>query len=58
MGAKYSVGGKKLRFKDYTRDLLKRVNIPLMQIESLALDRSASQVTSATVSQIHQINQD
>ncbi len=59
MGAKYSVGGKKLRFKDYTRDLLKRVNIPLMQLESLELDRSASQVTSATaVSQIHQINQD
>ncbi len=59
MGAKRSAGGQKQCFKDYTMDLLKRANIPLMQLESLALDRSAWQVNSATaVSQIHQTNQD
>ncbi len=59
MGAKCSAGGQNRRFKDYTRDLLKRANIPLTQIESLALNRSAWQVTCAiAVSQIHQINQD
>ncbi len=59
IGAKRSAGGQKWCFKDYTRDLLKRANIPLMQLESLALDRSAWQVTCATVvSQIHQTNQD
>ncbi len=59
MGAKRSAGGQNRRFKDYTRDLLKRANIPLTQIESLALNRSAWQVTCAiAVSQIHQINQD
>ncbi len=59
MGAKRSAGGQKRRFKDYIRDLLKRANIPLTQLESLAFDRSAWQVTCATaVSQIHQINQD
>ncbi len=41
MGAKRSAGGQKQHFKDYTRDLLKRANIPLTQLESLALDRSA-----------------
>ncbi len=49
----------KQHFKDYTRDLLMRANIPLIQLESLALDRLAWQVTCATpVSQIHQTNQD
>ncbi|KAK0145961.1 hypothetical protein N1851_015110 [Merluccius polli] len=56
MGAKRSAGGQKRRFKDYTRDLLKRANIPLT---NLALNRSAWQVTCASVvSQIHQTNQD
>ncbi len=59
MGAKHSAGGQKRRFKDYTRELLKRANIPVTYLESLALDRSVWQVTCATaVSQIHQINQD
>ncbi len=59
IGAKRSAGGLNQHFKDYTRDLLKRANIPLTQLESLALDRSAWQVTCATaVSQIHQTNQD
>ncbi|KAL1255534.1 hypothetical protein QQF64_013595 [Cirrhinus molitorella] len=58
MGAKRSAGGQKWRFKDYTRDLLKRANIPITQLESLALDRSVWKVTCATaVSQIHQANQ-
>ncbi len=42
------ISGQKQHFKDYTRDLLKRANIPLTQLESLALDRSAWQVTCAT----------
>lgn len=59
VGAKRSAGGQKRRFKDYTRDLLKRANIPLTKLESLALDRSAWQATcAAAVSQIHQTNQD
>ncbi len=59
IGAKRSAGGLNQHFKDYTRDLLKRANIPLTQLESLALDRSAWQFTCATaVSQIHQTNQD
>ncbi len=59
IGTKRSAGGLNQHFKDYTRDLLKRANIPLTQLESLALDRSAWQVTCATaVSQIHQTNQD
>ena len=59
MGARRSAGGQKRRFKDYTRDLLKRANIPLTQLETLALNRSAWQVNCATaVSQIHQTNQD
>ncbi|KAK0152199.1 hypothetical protein N1851_006431 [Merluccius polli] len=59
MGTKRSAGGQKRHFKDYTRDILKGANIPLTQLETLALDRSAWQVTCATaVSQIHQSNQD
>ena len=59
MGAKRSDGGQKWRFKDYTRDLLKRANISLTQLETLALNRPAWQVTCATaVCQIHQTNQD
>ncbi len=34
----------KAAFKDYPMDLLKRANIPLTQLESLALNRSAWQV--------------
>lgn len=57
-GAKRATGGQKRRFKDYTRDLLKRAHINTTQLETLALDRSAWKVTCATaVSQIHQINQ-
>ncbi len=59
MGPKHSAGGQNHSFKDYTRDLLKRANIPLTQLESRADDRSAWQATCATaVSQKHQINQD
>ena len=56
--AKRAAGGQKRRFKDYTRDLLKRCNILSTQLEALALDRSEWQVTCArAVSHIHHTNQ-
>ena len=59
LGAKRSAGGQKRRFTDYTRDILKRANIPFTQLENLATNRSAWQGTCATaVSQIHQKTQD
>ena len=39
MGAKHSAGGQKRRFKDYTRDILKRANIPLTQLETHLIDQ-------------------
>lgn len=57
-GAKRAAGGQKKRYKDYTKGLLKHSNINPMQLEALAQDRSAWQVTCArVVSQIHDKDQ-
>ena len=56
--AKRAAGGQKRRYKDYTKDLLKRTAINPTQLETLALDRSAWRDTCArTISQINDSNQ-
>jgi len=53
--AKWAAGEQKMRYKDYTKDLLKQCNINPIHLEPLALHRSAWQVTCAGLGdeQIH-----
>ena len=47
LDAKRAAGGQKRRYKDYTKDLLKRTDINPMQLETLAHDRLAWRATCA-----------